>query len=439
MDELVARFGVKGAARWGIPQRAVAMRMLAVLTTLGALAMLLGSCSLPQVQAEDRLFLPLSADMLDLYVLDKQEFAGAPVGGLSALVYDRPRDRFLALSDDRASRGPARFYTLAMSIGRDPSDPAASAIQAIRIEGVTSLTDADGAPFSAGSIDPEGLALSPRNTVFVSSEGDVSQAIAPFIGEFDRETGRLLQTLPVPSYYLPPTADERAAEPDLPPRGILNNLGFESLTASPNSALASSVEPFRIFTATESNLAQDLEIDSNPNPDADRGPASQGPPDRPTARFLHFLLGDGPPLPVSEHLYPLDPTPEGADYNGLVEMLAIDRGGRFLSLERTFSPTDGYGVKLFQVAMGAATDTAGYATYRGLDPTDPAGGVAPARKRLLLDLGTLGVNLFNLEGMAIGPRLADGSYSLLLVSDDNFQRFEQTQFLLLRLNGYQPG
>lgn len=44
----------------------------------------------------------------------------------------------------------------------------------------------------------------------------------------------------------------------------------------------------------------------------------------------------------------------------------------------------------------------------------------------------LSIPLENLEGMALGPRLQDGTKSLLLVSDNNFGA-EATQFLLFRL------
>ncbi len=36
--------------------------------------------------------------------------------------------------------------------------------------------------------------------------------------------------------------------------------------------------------------------------------------------------------------------------------------------------------------------------------------------------------------MAFGPRLPDGSTTLVLVSDNNFHPFEQTEIVALRLN-----
>ena len=100
----------------------------------------------------------------------------------------------------------------------------------------------------------------------------------------------------------------------------------------------------------------------------------------------------------------------------------------FLSLERTYG-LSGAGAKIFQVATGAATDTSGIATLKG-----DISRINPVKKKLVLDLSTLGIYLDNLEGMTLGSRLPDGSQSLLLVSDDNFNDAQLTQFLLFRLN-----
>lgn len=56
------------------------------------------------------------------------------------------------------------------------------------------------------------------------------------------------------------------------------------------------------------------------------------------------------------------------------------------------------------------------------------------KKKLLLDLKELGILLDNLEGMTLGSRLPDGTQSLLLVSDNNFNSEQVTQFLLFRLS-----
>ncbi|MBE9137895.1 esterase-like activity of phytase family protein [Nodosilinea sp. LEGE 07088] len=373
-------------------------RSLAVVLILA-----LASCAIPQIKAEDRLFLPITVDLLDVYNLPPQEFEGTTVGGLSALAYDRPRDRLYALSDDRGRFGPARFYTLTLAIGIDGAGQ--PQFDAVTLEGFTPLLDAEGNPYPNGSIDPEGIALSPRDTLFVSSEGDVRQNAPPFIGEFDRQTGQILNTLPLPERYLPDA-------PDSPTRGVQNNLSLEALTVTGSSSGAGMTEPFRLFVATESALVQDY-IDD---------------PSQPlNTRFLHYLIGDDQTTLIAEHRYPLDLEPTGAVANGLTDMLSIDPGGHFLALERAFG-LRGVQVKLFQLATGGATDISAIVSLAG-----DVSGISPIRKQLVLNFDDTPLAVDNLEGMTLGPRLPDGSQSLLLVSDNNFDGDRTTQLILLRL------
>lgn len=365
------------------------------------LLLLVSSCSLPQVKAEDRLFLNLSLDFLGAYPLPKQEFDGTKVGGLSGLTYDRQRDRFYAVSDDRSNFAPARFYTLKLNLAAD-----SPGIQQVSVESVTTLKGEDGQPFAAGTVDLEGMALSPRQSFFIASEGVAEQGIAPFIDEFDRETGDWRSRLPIPKRYMPG-----------PETGVQNNLGFESLTLNAEGYANPQLEPFRLFAATESALVQDLASDEG-SPDA-----SAGTP----VRFLHYLVGENQATLIAEHLYLTDPLPAGAENLGLSDLLILDQGGHFLSLERSFGLT-GFGGQIFQLAIGGATDIAPIPKLSG-DTT----GITPIYKRPLLNLSDLGIPLDNFEAMALGPRLPDGSQSLVLVSDDNFNELQTTEFLLFRL------
>ncbi|MBL1176075.1 MAG: esterase-like activity of phytase family protein [Pantanalinema sp. GBBB05] len=375
-----------------------------LLAGLIALTTLLTSCDLPQVSAEDRVFLPLSVEFLDAYPIPTKEFAGTTVGGLSAITYDRARNRLYALSDDRSEFAPARFYTLNLTL--DATDPHAAKIKQTAIEAVTTITNADGQPYPAGAIDPEGIALSPLGTVFISSEGIASQGIPPTIQEFNLKTGQWQRNLTIPQRYVPILEAEQQVQ------GVGDNLGFESLTLSPGGT---AIEPFRLFTATESALVQDADA-AHPQQGASRN------------RVLHYIVEADRSLLISEHLYPMAAVPEGAKFHGLTELLAIDQGGHFLSLERSFG-TKGFQINLFQVAMGSATDTSRMASFQGSSSIDPV------QKKLLLDLNQLNIRLDNLEGMTLGPRLPDGSQSLLLLSDNNFNTLQITQLLLFRLQG----
>ncbi|MFM1843910.1 MAG: hypothetical protein RLZZ490_2653 [Cyanobacteriota bacterium] len=361
----------------------------------------LTACTLPiaQVQAETRLFPDLSLEFLASYTLPQQTFQDLPVGGLSGLVYDRSQDLYYAVSDDRRS---PRFYRLEIPLEQTR---AGIKIKEISVKDVIVLKKADGQPYHPQTLDPEGIALSPRNTVYISSEGVMKSQSAPVIGEFDPQTGQLLNELPLPRRFLPESG---------PVKGIRDNLGFEPLTIAATSVLPD--DPFRLFVATESALAQDID--------------PENPPNNAPVRWLHYLINSvGPPVLVSESLYRLDPAPAGTLSHGLSEMLALPKEGYFLSLERTFGLT-GFGAKLFQVVNGNATDTSNVESFQ-----PGTQNLTPMRKQLLLDLAELGIELDNLEGLTLGPKLVDGSQSLLLLSDDNFNPDQQTQLLLFRLRG----
>ena len=365
------------------------------------LALCLTACNIPQVRAEDRLFVPLSLDFLGAYDLPKLTVEGTPVGGLSGITYDRQRDRFYAISDDRSEKAPARFYTLKVTVADAPK------LEKVEVEKVTILKGEDGQPFAKGTIDLEGIALSPSRSLFISSEGVTQSGIPPFIGEFDLTTGQLRRKLPIPDRFLP-------GEVDGQPKGVQNNLGFEALTINANGSTDGQLEPFRLFTATESALQQDLPA----SPQAGAAPS----------RFLHYLIGSNQTTLLSEHLYLVEPPPSAEAKRGLCELLSFDQGGHFLSLERSYGLTTGFGAEIFQITAGGATDTSGILSLKG-----DWSGITPMYKRSQLDLSTLGIPLDNLEGMAIGARLPDGTKSLLLVSDDNFSDVQRSQFLLFRL------
>jgi hypothetical protein len=351
------------------------------------------------VQAESRLFLPLSLELLDSYTLPEQAGQDLSVGGISDLTYDRQRDVYYAVTDDRRS---PRFYTMHLTIV--PGQEGIGIAKA-EIVGMTKLRTSGGEAYGRQLLDPEAIALSPRQTLFISSEGVLSSQSPPLIAEFDPQTGQELEQLPLPSRFLP-QAD--------PLQGIRDNLGFEALTIAATSTLAD--DPFRLFTATESVLAQDFDPDN--------------PPQEIPLRWLHYVINSvGPPVLVSENLYPLDPAPAGTLLHGLSAMVALPREGYFLTLERTFG-LPGFQGKIFQTVNANATDTSRIASFQPGTNT-----INPMRKQLLLDLGDLGIELDNLEGLTLGPRLPDGSTSLIAISDDNFSGDQTTQILLFRLRG----
>ncbi len=364
-------------------------------------------CNLP-VLASDRSFVNVSLDFINEYRLPQQKFENTPVGGLSGLAYDRFEDIFYAISDDRSEFAPARFYALKLNFAKQKEQPN---LENVEVIGVTFLKDKTGNTYAKGEVDTEGIALTGDRTILISSEGVTRKRVPPFIDEFDLLSGKWLRSLPIPSRYLfepdidkPNTTKKELLKKE--PQGIRDNLGFESLAVVRDSI----GDPYRVFTITESALAQDTQPDDQPA----------------EARFLHYLVGNIAPLIVAEHRYPVEVMTPPVTQIGVNEIVAIDRGGHFLTLERS-NGSAGLSAKIWQIATGSATDTSTIKSFR-VSPN-----VRSIRKKLVLDLATLGIKLDNLEGMAIGPRLADGSQSLILVSDDNFSDRQFTQFLLFRL------
>jgi len=316
-------------------------------------------------------------------------FGGTEIGGLSGITYDADQQVYYAISDDRSSKAPARFYSLKIDLQSGKMEK-----EQVAFTGVTTLLDENGKSFPELSLDPEGIAFT-GNSVFVSSEGDVDRQITPFIKEFSLD-GKLLKTLPIPDLFLP---DDKGT------KGIRNNLAFESLTLTPDRQY--------LFTATENALVQDGAVPS----------LQSGSP----CRILRYDALSG--NLERSFVYITEPLPPGANpvgkltTNGLVDLLAIDEN-RLLSLERGFSLETGTVVKLFEISLEKGDRIEGLESLKSR-----LSEVYPAQKRLLLDLETLKIPLDNIEGLTFGPALADASRGLILVSDNNFSALQETQIL----------
>lgn len=317
-------------------------------------------------------------------------FQGTELGGLSGITYDSPKDVYYAVSDDRSEKALARFYTLQINLNQGLQQGNVTPLK------VTTLLNTENQPFERYRIDAEGIAVTNRETVFISSEGDAQRFINPFIKEFSLTSGKELRSLPIPERFLPTASRDR---------GIRNNNAFESLTVTPNQQY--------LYTATENALLQDEPI---------------GRPDTSSpCRILQYDLRSG--KRSHEYLYITEAVPTQINLPrfmrvGLVDLFAVDDNGNFISLERAFTGL-GYSIRLYEVSLTDADDISDIESLRQVELSS----IKPVKKRLLLDLKTLkNVTLDNIEGVTLGPALTDGR-SLLLVSDNNFQPAQRTQFL----------
>jgi hypothetical protein len=91
------------------------------------------------------------------------------------------------------------------------------------------------------------------------------------------------------------------------------------------------------------------------------------------------------------------------------------------------------------VSLGSATDVSTVFSLADVDPRS-RGGIVPIEKELILDFDDIlpalsreFPELDNFEGLSFGPVLPDGSPSLIVVSDNNFNPWQRTSFLLFRI------
>lgn len=325
---------------------------------------------------------------------------GVPVGGLSGI--DRlPDGRFVAISDARGGQdGPPRFYTLALDYDQH-------SVHGVRILGQTLLRRPDGQPFEgAAAVDPEEIRLMPDGQLLWSSEGvwhtDPARTLQPFIRTMALD-GRPLREFRLPPAFL--LADNRST-------GGRSNKLFEALAVTPAGT---------VVAANEDALI----------PDGPAASASAGT----WLRLVRFDAATGEP--GAQHAYPLPPVPtpprsgpHGAADNGLVALLALDEQ-RFIGLERAYAAGVGNTVRLVEITITPdSTDVRHLPALAGARFT-------PVERRLLLELPPQwqGIAVDNLEGLSWGHRLANGRPTLVLVSDDNFNPAQATQFIVLEVEG----
>lgn len=322
-------------------------------------------------------------------------FQKTEIGGLSGISYDAKNNLYYAISDDRGQKAAARFYTLKIDLSKGYLQKGG----VIPVD-VTTLLNEKGQTFRPGETDTEGIALTNKSTVFISSEGDVTKLINPFIKEFLLSSGKEITTFTIPNKFLPDKSGKQ---------GIRNNLAFESLTITPDKN--------HLFTATENALIQDG-VAAKPN---------IGSP----CRILQYNLLNN--QPEKEFLYQTEAVSPflnltGKFASGLPDLLALDNQGHFLTLERSFTGL-GFAISLFQVSLEGSDDIHNIDSLLAVDSKN----IKPVNKKLLLDLRSLNVLLDNIEGLTLGPKLPDGQQSLILVSDNNFNSLQRTQILAFKM------
>lgn len=232
--------------------------------------------------------------------------------------------------------------------------------------------------------DFEGLALGPAGSVLVADEN------TPAIRRYDETTGAATATLAMPVVF-------NSNRP---------NFAFESLTRAPDGDT--------YWTANEEALT----LDGAPS-DTSHGT---------TVRLQRFGYDASGTLALGpQYAYAVDPihigtTTDSRTRSGLVDLVALP-DSTLLTLERSLGifavvfgiPLYQYEDRIYRVTVAGATDTSQSPYDAGLIGQS----YTPATKTLLWKGQVGGGFGQNMEGLAFGPQLSGGDWSLLGVVDNS--------------------
>lgn len=334
------------------------------------------------------------------------EYQGTVVGGLSGIDYDRVRDEYYMICDDPSVKGPARFYTAKLLLNEN-------GIDSVVFTGMTPILNPSGVPYPditkdlLHSADLEAMRFDTVNQLFIrGSEGqrrvrdNVQDIQQPDIVIMDYN-GRYLDSFPLPA-----NMHLQAVE-----KGPRHNSVFEGLDFADDYK--------SLFVCVEEALYEDASK-------AGLGDSTSW------VRFLKFDISSK--KQVAQYAYEIDAIPYPANppgafkINGISDILYLG-DEKFIVIERAYStgrvPTD---IKIYLADAAGAENIAEIPSLK-IQPAK-----RPIQKKLLLNVNnSLKRDIFNVEGVTFGPALPNGRRSLVLVTDNNFNGKEKTQFLLFEV------
>lgn len=333
---------------------------------------------------------------LDEYVIpDSLEYKNSLIGGLSGVDYFNGYYYFVV--DD--SRNP-RFLKSKITFNKDT-------ISSINFVDVFFLNDSTEVFYKANALDLESIFVdnNTREINFVS-EGFINGGKNPSVFKID-SLGKFNYKFKIPEYF-------NANSPQKPK----HNASFESSSKS--------FDKKGFWVGMESVLESDGEHSTFTK--------KQSP-----IRITYF--DNASKKATKQYCYQLEkierPAKGNINLNGITAILEY-KENNFFVIERTYQ--NGYKsnnsniVKIFKASIEKkSTNTLELISLKN-------NSFISLKKELILDLSRIkdkltNSNLDNIEGITFGPKLANGNQSLLLVSDDNFQKYgkQLNQFLLLEI------
>ena len=328
------------------------------------------------------------------------QYNNEKVGGLSALAWDNKNSILYAINDSRnnTKEGFSSLYKFKVHLP-DKSSP-------FRVELLNAkhMTGKDKRDFETSTIDAEGLALTPDGeSLLWSSELGSPLRLSNKDGELLKDYSALF----APKFNIAGGKDAVT--------GVHNANSWEGLSFTPDGK--------NVYLALEGSLRQDGPLAS---------PLNSG-----SSRILQFssnATGNNL-IPNAEYLYMTDPVPQvsqfGVNDNGVSEILAIndkkmlviERSGRNIS--EGFNDWD-FNVRVYLADISKATDIGKIDSLSSYKNTAT---IQTITKKMIIDFTEYTTQPDCIEGVTFGP-LINGKKSLIFVTDNNFQKHQNTKFYL---------
>jgi hypothetical protein len=372
--------------------------------------------------------LTIPGESIDLFNTD---ISGANInrlGFISDLYYDRYSNLYYGVGDRGPGGGIISYDTRVQKFSLDV-DPNTGAISNFNLLDTILFTKngqnfnglnptiLNGNASNLGlSFDPEGFAIAPNGNFYVADE------YGPSVYEFN-STGAFLKAFATPDNLLPREADGTVNFTDgfsTITSGRQDNRGYEGVTLSPDGS--------KLFAMMQDPLVDEGDPDGRRSPNL-RLVEFDTATGESTAQYIYQLesLADiNPRVPED----PFGPNAQGRNI-GISAITALN-DTEFLVLERD---NRGFGVaditgeappvgtkRVYKIDLTGATDV-GAISLSGFN--DLPGSVTPVSKSLFFDIADLLRSNGELigekmEGLVIGPQLADGSYAIIVGTDNDF-------------------
>lgn len=323
------------------------------------------------------------------------------VGYFSDLYYDAHRNQWYGLSD-RGPGGGSLDYQTRVQRFRLKVNKETGAISGFTIRETIIFKDEFGNPMNGlapnptnvlgHAFDPEGFVMDPRTRHFY-----VSDEYGPSLYEFDKK-GKRVRSFVTPTNLIPRGAANMLnyASDIGNTAGKRTNRGFEGLAISPDGAY--------VYAMLQSAML-------------DEGGGSGL-----CNRIVKFSTGSG--TAVAQYAYQMEGSSQGRGISALFavndhEFLVLERNNRGIGVGADLSAPN---KKLFRIDIAGAADVSAVSFAPSACPTGKVSKSAvPFLDLAAHTLPELGNKVpEKWEGLAVGPRLNDGSYVLLTGTDNDY-------------------